>query len=398
MRFTPAICALLLAGCFPTRSTELACVVTQDCEEGNACTQGYCLPIQDPAGPDAAPQPDAPPAEPTCEEDWPDEPSIYSGCAFAKAPAITVGANSTFDTTNGTWTGTTGDPGRVETISGQQVRVLIVEGFTFPSGTLRVTGQHPLLVVSWGDVVINGTIDASSNAADVLDPNKRGAGANSSVCPALTPGLTNNNGGSGGGGGGFGGAGSRGGNGADVAGQPGGSVIAAPMLAGGCAGANGGLRVAGNDENQGGAGGGAVYFASRTAITGTGTIDVGGAGGQGARNDDDQNGNDDRGGGGGGGSGGFIGLEAPTISFSGVLAANGGGGGAGCDEGNGNNGADGGLTQALGAANGDQAGGSDGGNGGFNTSAATDAENFDGSAGGGGGGGGGVGHIVRKPG
>lgn len=402
MRFTPAICALLLAGCFPTRSTELACLVAEDCEDGNACTQGYCLPVTDPAGPDADViiQPDSPPAEAGCEEEWEGKWTIYDPCTYDAGPAITVSGTGSFDTTNGVWTGVSAsETGRVETIGGQQVRVINVEGFTMSGGSLRVTGQYPLLVVSAAAITLNGTIDASSNAADAADLTKRGAGANSSLCTALTPGITNGNGGSGGGGGGFAGAGGRGGDGGneDVAvGRDGGTVVSTPMLAGGCAGAAGGKREAGFDENPGGAGGGAVYFVSQVSITGSGTIDVGGAGGHGARNDDDNEGDDDRGGGGGGGSGGFIGLEAPSIAFSGTLAANGGGGGAGCDEGNGNDGADGGIALAAGGANGNQSGGSNGGSGGFGTTPATPAVNFNGTNGGGGGGGGGFGYIIRK--
>ncbi len=73
MRWEVLVVFTGLAGCFPTRSDELACATETDCEAGRTCEQGFCVIAPDAAPPieneppvDAAPveMPDAPPDVP----------------------------------------------------------------------------------------------------------------------------------------------------------------------------------------------------------------------------------------------------------------------------------------------------------------------------------------------
>ena len=383
-----ALCPLLLslvAGCFPTRSSELACTTSAECEDGSSCYIGYCLPID--AGMasmiDAPPDEPEPDAAPECSAEWGTPPTVGDPCRFAKGPAVTITGTQTLDTTSGLLGG---DDGELVSVGGIQARMYIVDSFTVSAGaTLRATGPHPVLVISWGDISIAGTIDVSSKTAGTPIV---GAGGNATTCPAIPDGGTNNNGGgAGGGGGGLGTAGGNGGQGGSNGGRQIGATggpSASPLLQGGCRGGRGG-----NTPNaEGGGGGGAIYLVSKTRITVSGTIDAGGAGGLGATG---------RGGGGGGGAGGMIGLEAPVVSTTGTLAANGGGGGQGVDGDPGGVGQDGKATATVatgGGPGGDQCG--PGGAGGFAATAATGGVNGNCSSNGGGGGGGAYGIIVVK--
>ena len=49
---------LILVGCVPTRSNELACDVTADCEDGRTCESGFCVATTVDAGPDNTPDAD----------------------------------------------------------------------------------------------------------------------------------------------------------------------------------------------------------------------------------------------------------------------------------------------------------------------------------------------------
>lgn len=279
------------------------------------------------------------------------------------------------------------------------VQSIWLEGLTIESGAvLRVVGNRPLIIVSTGDITIDGEIDASSKQGGTDGP-----GANPSACPTSppAPGETcAQHGGSGGGGGGFGGAGGQGGEGGDgrnceagVDGRPGGpggvALAQTPtQLRGGCAGRDGAANNSGTAANAGdaGAGGGAVHLSAQGTLKVNGSVHAGGAGG--GPGTDGQ-----RAGGGGGGSGGMLGLEAGTlvIGSDGVVAANGGGGGGGCDGMTAMPGQDGQPSDQLAAGGPKQNNGGDGGDGG--AAGTADGESPSPAERGGGGAGGGVGII-----
>lgn len=393
------------AGCFPTRSQELACTETSDCNgiagEPRVCDQGYCVTRS--SGIDAPPGEniDAEPSE-QCAIEWPGVTSQFDPCAIPAHNGMDINLSQpgtyTLDTGNGTILGPGGVAVAVSTAQlGTTAQVVSVKSFTVASGViLRVIGPDPLILASWSTITINGTIDGSSGVLGA-GPGAALTAAPHCVTPATSGGLDGDGDGGGGGGGyqGAGGAGGTGGNGDD--GTPGaaGAAHAAPALAAGCPGAIGSTRAT---AGAGGAGGGAVWLAAKDSITiaAGGVVTAGGAGGQGAT--------DNVAGGGGGGSGGMLGIEAPTVTNSGILAANGGGGGQGHDNNDdgtpGSPGNPNATTAALGggqpANNGDA-----GGRGGSGSVAGTLAgvagnqgNNGNGDTGGGGGGGGGAGYVI----
>jgi hypothetical protein len=291
------------------------------------------------------------------------------------------------------------------------IRLLSVNSLEIVLGTtLRVVGDHPILIASWGTIDINGTIDVSSQA-NFPSGQDVGAGANQSSCAVTDAGgdgatsavLTDGKG-SGGGGGGFGAVGGIGGM---AGGGPPGTSGAAQMgppenLRGGCPGGRGGdganSNVAPNSGGEGGAGGGVLHLAARDTlhVLASGRLHAGGAGGAPGNPDVGLNDQTYRAGGGGGGSGGYIGLEgdAVTADSGAVIAANGGGGGAGALNNIGTAGEDGKLDSApsMGGTSPDS---SHGGNGGARGGMApgSDGDGLGGNHGGGGGGGG-VGRII----
>jgi hypothetical protein len=266
---------------------------------------------------------------------------------------------------------------------GVELRIVSVTDVDIPAGAvLRVYGKRPLVLVSWSDIAVGGTLSVASAH------HRAGAGADPDVCAsvAATPGEDLSDGAGGGGGGGFGEAGADGGAGRDlmVAGGSGGSAVSAPSaVRGGCPGAAGGNALGG----FGGAGGGALQLTARTSVTIDGILHAGGAGGGGSRGD--------RSGGGGGGSGGLIDLDAPsvTLSSTAIVAANGGGGGGGSDGSAADDGQDGQPSDDDADGGRGQGAGEDGGDGGALDDA---AEKGGQDRRGGGGGGGGVGHILVR--
>jgi hypothetical protein len=196
-----------------------------------------------------------------------------------------------------------------------------------------VVGAKPLVIAVWSTATIDGTIDAGSHRGV-----RTGGGAQPTTCEPTAPTagmVALVTGGSGGGGGGaFQGNGGDGGTG-DLGGTPttggthGTSVATPSVVRGGCAGAISGEAGPGalapstaTTFSSFGRGGGAVRVVAFTSITLDGVMLAGGGGGDGAAQGSAC-------GGGGGGSGGYLGLEAPTVTLanSAVLAANGGGGG-----------------------------------------------------------------------
>lgn len=203
-----------------------------------------------------------------------------------------------------------------------KIRVFYVNGLHIARDTkVTVTGTNALAIVSRGDAVLEGVIDASA-------PNQKclaGPGGYRGGDGASTKG--GNGGGPGGGigatyaagagGGSFGGLGGAGGD------DNGGSTTASGAAPGAAYGTTAlvpliGGSGGGADMNCGGGGGGAVQIVSSTSIlvANGGGINAGGASSDGYY--------------GGGGSGGAILVEAPKVTVQGTVAANGGGGGYGC--------------------------------------------------------------------
>jgi len=353
----------------------------------------------------------------TCFNDAPSnfDPSIL-GAALASNGALNVMcADAVFDSTTLSYAGSCDrDLEAVEITQADGVRAVVipVTAMTIEStGALRLVGDRPVIFAVFGDVTINGTLDASA------DKNVPGAGGNVSCTVGNgARGVSQaamNDGSSGGGGGAFGSVGGSGGR-ADVGGRiP--SPIASSLgpsvaggavegdgtlvpLRGGCAGGAGGQKAT-NGLVFGGAGGGAVQVSAAGQMSVGGVITAGGGGGEKALLLED--------GGGAGGSGGAIRLEAQTlvVASNAWISANGGGGGGGFDydavDANPGAGANAPPSNAAGGVGGpgDNLGGR-GGNGAGATVAAQAGGNatlgnqFNGAYGaGGGGGGGGVGRI-----
>jgi hypothetical protein len=198
--------------------------------------------------------------------------------------------------------------------------------------TVRAIGPNPLVLLATENIVVGGTLDVASHIGETLDGKPAlGAGARTALeCNSLgvdgTTSADPDNGGGGAAGGSFGGIGGTGGNGNGGVprGMPrpaGGSTV----LVGGCPGGHGGGGAGnGGGGGAGGNGGGAVYLLAGETITITGKLNASGAGAS-----PGSDGRNSSGGGGGGGAGGMIGVEAPVISVSGSVLANGGGGGGG---------------------------------------------------------------------
>lgn len=334
-------------------------------------------------------------------------PRHFTPCALPAplGPLRLAGGNFLYDTDRGEFIGTPDVPHTSIVLpqpDGTSARIISAAGFSLEGDvTLRVVGSHPLIIASWSDLTVTGTIDVSSATGDL-----RGAGSGGPACDgkAGEPGAATLGGG-GGGGGGFAGAGGAGAlgdrdQGVGRAGGAGGAAISLPTanVRGGCDGGSGGAigpaasaPFTATTAARGGAGGGAIQLTARGKLTVTGTIHASGAGGEGGPGQE--------GGGGGGGAGGYIGLEGAMVSLSGTFAANGGGGGAGAYANAGNPGNSGTATNNR-AAGGQQAVQCQG-PGGRGSSAAVpngDAALTDYATCGGGGGGGGVGVLgVRTP-
>ncbi len=350
------------------------------------CTGGFCLP------PGSAPA-DGPSPDDGAPSDGPDVCTTFASqldtCAVAASGALNLDGNHTYNTNThelkkaGTVIPTTHV--EIEGLAGP-IELLVVTDFTLVTGNLRVTGDVPFGIVASGMININGTLDASDGGAGARGPSECGDAAGK-------PGTSSIEGSSGGGGGALRGGGGGGGKGDanqnPIDGAPGGVAIALPSgPLGGCPGGKGGGDAA--TLGAPGDGGGAIYLVAGSAINITGTVHAGGGGALHAHAIS--------GGGGGGGSGGMIVIEAPMVTVTGTLAANGGGGSGGADDVAGSEGQDGeraraSATRAKGGAGAPNSEGGDGGDGGAGGvlagSPSTEAADN-----GGGGGGGGCGFIA----
>lgn len=309
----------------------------------------------------------------------------FSVC-FAAAPTgtINITTSTTFDTGTGLGNGT--QLMCTTPMTGGAGYCVLAAATIAINSPLRAVGTKPLVLVAADSIDVPTSIDVGSRQPPTEPV---GAGSDPLAC---TSGAMPGNGG-GGAGGSFLGRGGFGGNGASATaggGVPGMTSSPPTVLRGGCPGQDGFAFVYANTGN-GGHGGGAVFLIASKSITVGGTINAGGAGGEGGGN----RGSDPRAGGGGGGAGGMIGFDAPQVTVTGMLVANGGGGGEGNGTTNpGGRGMDADSTSAA-AGGGNETIGGDGGAG---SSGAANGSGSNGlnASGGGGGGGGGAG-LIQAP-
>lgn len=383
-----AFAVFALSGCYhPSPPAGAPCASDNECPGEQQCIAGFCggsASATDSGTIDVAIDSVV---IPLCQQ-W--HPKHFDPCAIPMPTGdldLTAALSSyNFDTDTGVMKGKANTTISVTTMvvaqtAGPSVMLISARNFHLAANaTLNVTGSRPLIIASWGTATIDGDIDVSASS---VNP---GPGGNGTICTgsvgvsggAGTPAF-------GGGGGGFQGPGGRGGN---LGGLGGAGVNVPDVVRGGCAGGLGGAGTGAASPR--GAGGGAVQIAAFTSIALTGSIDAGGGGGNFGRAN--------FGGGAGGGSGGFIGLDAPTLTVSGFLTANGGAGGGGAsDTTAGSTGQDA-HTNATAAAGGPGAGTSSvgacaaGGNGAAGATITGDPGGT--STCGGGGGGGSAGYIV----
>jgi len=409
IRAAAIVAVVMVTGC-KYGAEEFACSPEKSCGPGGACesngfcsfednsceshrrfgelggaNSGACVPIGGAQMIDASidAPPDVPPDARACFGT-----GIVQVC-LAQAPAMPFnnGDLTTIDTGD-----TSATSKCAATVSGGENYCVIAGTSISITGALRATGSKPLVLLSTSTITVSQLIDVGSHRGA---PEFVGAGADPTAACAMggaaggsAPGLR-----SGGAGGSFNGKGGHGGDGAGAGAGNGGQAINAvtpTVLRGGCAGQSGD----GGAKGAGGHGGGAVYLLAvdRIDISGPG-INAAGEGGA--------PGTSGASGAGGGGAGGMIGFDAPTITCTGFLIANGGGGG----EGSGITvagmvGADPSQTStnaALGG-NGFAGIGGDGGNGSSGAAAGAGANGKDGTSmggadGAGGAGGGGAGFI-----
>ncbi len=188
------------------------------------------------------------------------------------------------------------------------ILVLAVDQLTITAGaTLRGVGPRPILILSRGAIVVDGTVDVSAGCTvDVTAAARdrvwcggpgggdggRPEGSNDRTgATGCAPGGNGDAGAvtaeRGGGGGGFGTAGGHGGgfdsNGSDSEGGAACGAATLEPLGGGSGGGTAGYKASGSDDNRtaGGGGGGAVQLTSRTSVIVRGVIDAGGEGGAG---------------------------------------------------------------------------------------------------------------------
>jgi hypothetical protein len=203
----------------------------------------------------------------------------------------------------------------VSQASGPQLCVLAYGSISINAQT-SATGSRPLVLVATETITVGNVLDVSSTS---VTPPRIGPGAQTTCTAASgSPGATT---GGGGAGGTFGFAGGYGANSPDATGGLASPATAQMAVVGGCAGGTGGAP-SGSTPAAGGAGGGAIHLIAggQIEITALGRINASGASGEGGAV---------MSGGGGGGAGGWIGLDAPTITNMGAVFARGGGAGGG---------------------------------------------------------------------
>jgi len=269
-----------------------------------------------------------------------------------------------------------------------QPAACFVKGTTVTINNVQVTGSRPLVIVSSGDIVVQGILDAASHrtgGGQVSGPGSPFGSCSTGASPDFSLGA-----GAGGGAGGTfmtaGGDGGTGDGGLRGGGSAGTPLVQGPnVLRAGCDGQQGGRTLA--TAGAPGRGGGVVYLLAQgtLSMSSSAVINVSGSGASGS--------NASLVGGSGAGSGGMIRLWASSLSLDSAakLIANGGGGSSGASGSNNSSGAgsDPDPTMSVDSvAAGGTGGGGKGGDGYAIGTAATDgAGGSSGRAGGGGGGG-----------
>jgi hypothetical protein len=298
---------------------------------------------------------------------------------FAAAPTLPLALPATIDTSDNVMCAK-------NVVSGGDNYCVIVATTITIATPVRASGLKPLVLIASDSItsMTDALLDVSSRRVRPVGVPEIGAGGDptaAGLCSAGKPPV----GKGGGAGGSFTGLGGAGGDGDANNGVPG-TVVPPPITAlrGGCAGQDGS-----GTPNSKGHGGGAVFLIANTKIEIGGGINAGGEGGGAGKAGK---------GAGGGGAGGMIGLDAPTITITSSLIANGGGGGEGGSQGgnDGSNGADAlGLAAAAGGAGATGSGG-DGGAGSSGAAAGAGVPGVNNNGGAAGGGGGGAG-LVKAP-
>jgi hypothetical protein len=345
-------------------------------------------------GPDDAAADDAAPGDAAPAADATAFPYTPSNFMTSQVPAVggvvSLGCGvSAFDSMTLAFTNWCGSTPPVTTMtqpSGPDAVILSMSSFSItPQGSLRITGNRPVILAVFGAASISGPIDLGASSR-VFPPIPGPGGSLAQSCMNATGtmggGLTG-----GGGGGAFGGAAAAGGAGAD--GDPGGApgaptgVESLIPLRGGCAGGDGAGGATATRDHRG-EGGGAIQISAAGPFLLASVINAGGGGGLGGAR---------RNGGGGAGSGGAVLIEGVmiTIGSGSAVAANGGGGGEGGADDSGHiavNGQDGSTIVASGGANGTTTGGAGGAGATAGSGPGIGRDGIQNSAGGGGGGGG----------
>jgi hypothetical protein len=262
-------------------------------------------------------------------------PSNFSPSAFHPPAADTTDCNATYDSTRhaiiagacAAAPAIYASPAAANA-GGPTVDVLVFANLTIaPSSTLHLQGKNPVILVAFGSVAIEGTIDARGTAT------APGAGGDSAAfCGAGVSSTSNDQCGGGGGGrivpGGTG-IGSGGCSPAPGVAPPPNNANGIPLVAG-CPGAGGGNSGGTCGVTPFGHGGGAVQISAAGAISVSGSIFTNGGNGTTATVTVPWNNGTWYGcGGGGGGSAGDIVLEGNPVSVTGKVTANGGAGGGG---------------------------------------------------------------------
>src|SRR5262249_17061245 len=167
---------------------KFACNTTADCDPGRTCDRGYCV-VGDGGGSGV-----------DCTTFTS---QFFMACSIPQPGSgldLNLAGTYTYNTDAGTLVDPNNGPIDAPSQSLTSARLISIDHLTIASGTtLRVVGAAPLLVASWSTVMVNGTIDVSSNVTG------DGAGANASTCSAhaATPGRDDTGGAGGGGGGGL---------------------------------------------------------------------------------------------------------------------------------------------------------------------------------------------------
>jgi len=280
---------------------------------------------------------------------------------------------------------------------GRELAILMV-GSLQVSGTLRVRGARPLVIIAKSDMVISGVIDGNADGG-VEGPGGFSGGPGAGGVGGSDAGSYDD---AGGGGGGFGGAGAPGQRSGPAVSGTQGPVYGTPDLLRLEGGSGGGGLVPACTGHPPGAGGGAIQLYARGTITLGGAVMVNGGGGSGGLVCP-ANGLGTSGA--GGGSGGAIYVQAGMLTGAGRLLAQGGGGGGASNFNAGASGGDGQPGQpaiqaaagGIGAGTGVGGENNTGGAGGYRNAGAPALSTLSGANyGNGGGGGGGVGRIVIR--